>query len=83
MCVQCNASCGRGVRSRSVFCVDGGMKAAPESVCDASLKPHTHEPCHAPPACTSGSPPHGSGTHSLHTPAQHQRVIVNQREELD
>ncbi|XP_058622757.1 A disintegrin and metalloproteinase with thrombospondin motifs 20 isoform X2 [Onychostoma macrolepis] len=44
---DCNASCGRGVRSRSVFCVDGGMKPAPESVCDASLKPHTHEPCHS------------------------------------
>uniref|UniRef100_A0A671MNY0 A disintegrin and metalloproteinase with thrombospondin motifs 20-like n=1 Tax=Sinocyclocheilus anshuiensis TaxID=1608454 RepID=A0A671MNY0_9TELE len=43
----CSASCGRGVRSRSVFCVDGGMKAAPESMCDASLKPHTHEPCHS------------------------------------
>ncbi|XP_016105374.1 A disintegrin and metalloproteinase with thrombospondin motifs 20-like [Sinocyclocheilus grahami] len=44
---DCSASCGRGLRSRSVFCVDGGMKAAPESVCDASLKPHTHEPCHS------------------------------------
>ncbi|XP_016350221.1 A disintegrin and metalloproteinase with thrombospondin motifs 20-like [Sinocyclocheilus anshuiensis] len=44
---DCSASCGRGVRSRSVFCVDGGMKAAPESMCDASLKPHTHEPCHS------------------------------------
>uniref|UniRef100_A0A673HYE0 A disintegrin and metalloproteinase with thrombospondin motifs 20-like n=1 Tax=Sinocyclocheilus rhinocerous TaxID=307959 RepID=A0A673HYE0_9TELE len=44
---DCSASCGRGVRSRSVFCVDGGMKAAPDSVCDASLKPHTHEPCHS------------------------------------
>ncbi|XP_043084392.1 A disintegrin and metalloproteinase with thrombospondin motifs 20 [Puntigrus tetrazona] len=44
---DCNASCGRGVRSRSVFCVDGEMKMAPESVCDASLKPHTHEPCHS------------------------------------
>uniref|UniRef100_A0A8C1ITK7 ADAM metallopeptidase with thrombospondin type 1 motif 20 n=2 Tax=Cyprinus carpio TaxID=7962 RepID=A0A8C1ITK7_CYPCA len=47
VCVQCNVSCGRGVRSRSVFCVDNGMKAAPDSMCDASLKPHTHEPCHS------------------------------------
>ncbi|XP_042608722.1 A disintegrin and metalloproteinase with thrombospondin motifs 20-like [Cyprinus carpio] len=44
---ECNVSCGRGVRSRSVFCVDSGMKAAPDSMCDASLKPHTHEPCHS------------------------------------
>uniref|UniRef100_A0A8C1TCX1 Peptidase M12B domain-containing protein n=1 Tax=Cyprinus carpio TaxID=7962 RepID=A0A8C1TCX1_CYPCA len=43
----CSVSCGRGVRSRSVLCVDGGMTTAPDSMCDASLKPHTHEPCHS------------------------------------
>ncbi|KAI2648669.1 A disintegrin and metalloproteinase with thrombospondin motifs 9 [Labeo rohita] len=44
---DCNVSCGRGVRSRSVFCVDGGMNVVPDSTCDASIKPQTHEPCHS------------------------------------
>ncbi|XP_073687371.1 A disintegrin and metalloproteinase with thrombospondin motifs 20 [Garra rufa] len=44
---DCNVSCGRGVRSRSVFCVDGGMNVVPDSKCDASIRPHTYEPCHS------------------------------------
>ncbi|KAK7117951.1 hypothetical protein R3I94_023236 [Phoxinus phoxinus] len=44
---DCNATCGRGVRSRSVICLDGGMNVVPERVCNASAKPHTHEPCHS------------------------------------
>ncbi|XP_067292715.1 A disintegrin and metalloproteinase with thrombospondin motifs 20-like [Pseudorasbora parva] len=44
---DCNATCGRGVRSRSVFCQDGGMNVVSERMCDASAKPHKHEPCHS------------------------------------
>ncbi|XP_051546241.1 A disintegrin and metalloproteinase with thrombospondin motifs 20-like [Myxocyprinus asiaticus] len=46
---DCNATCGRGVRTRAVFCVDGGMNTVSDHMCDTSNKPTTYESCHSTP----------------------------------
>ncbi|XP_030063911.1 ADAMTS-like protein 2 isoform X2 [Microcaecilia unicolor] len=45
---QCNASCGRGEKSRKVLCVgleNGGYREYPEARCDLSHKPEEHAAC--------------------------------------
>uniref|UniRef100_A0A3P9AEB0 PLAC domain-containing protein n=1 Tax=Esox lucius TaxID=8010 RepID=A0A3P9AEB0_ESOLU len=45
---QCNATCGRGVKTRQVVCsgLEGGMfKEFPEQICDATFKPEESSAC--------------------------------------
>ncbi|XP_061825570.2 A disintegrin and metalloproteinase with thrombospondin motifs 20 [Nerophis lumbriciformis] len=42
---ECNATCGAGVRSREVDCMEPGMTAVQTDYCEPSLKPPTHQPC--------------------------------------
>ncbi|KAJ8012291.1 hypothetical protein DPEC_G00067140 [Dallia pectoralis] len=45
---QCNASCGRGVKTRQVVCsgLEGGVfKEFPEKICDATFKPEENTAC--------------------------------------
>ncbi|XP_031421068.1 A disintegrin and metalloproteinase with thrombospondin motifs 20 [Clupea harengus] len=43
---DCNATCGEGLRSRNVLCVDTRMNPVPNSMCDPLTKPPLHQPCH-------------------------------------
>ncbi|NWI39711.1 ATL2 protein, partial [Picathartes gymnocephalus] len=52
---QCNASCGRGVKTRLVLCVgleNGLYREYPERHCQASLKPEEQAPCFRRPCST-------------------------------
>ncbi|XP_041966432.1 A disintegrin and metalloproteinase with thrombospondin motifs 20-like [Alosa sapidissima] len=46
---DCNATCGKGMRSRNILCVDTRMNPGHNSMCDPSTKPPLHQPCHRSP----------------------------------
>lgn len=43
--VQCNATCGEGMRHRTVLCVDGLKDPVSDRLCDPSSKPELHQLC--------------------------------------
>ncbi|XP_053497011.1 A disintegrin and metalloproteinase with thrombospondin motifs 20 [Ictalurus furcatus] len=42
---ECNATCGEGMRHRTVLCVDGVNNPVSESLCDPSSRPELYQPC--------------------------------------
>ncbi|KAJ8269787.1 hypothetical protein COCON_G00123940 [Conger conger] len=72
---HCNVSCGEGVRSRAVLCVDAASNPAHEARCDPASRPAQFQPC-SPAPCQhvwitgdwSQGPPH-SDCPKPHPPA--------------
>uniref|UniRef100_A0AAY4EBT9 A disintegrin and metalloproteinase with thrombospondin motifs 20 n=1 Tax=Denticeps clupeoides TaxID=299321 RepID=A0AAY4EBT9_9TELE len=42
---ECNVTCGAGMRSRPVLCVDTGMNPVSDGLCDPDSQPSLHQPC--------------------------------------
>ncbi|XP_030629632.1 A disintegrin and metalloproteinase with thrombospondin motifs 20 [Chanos chanos] len=43
---ECNATCGEGVQSRKVLCVDNRMTPVPDSLCNPLSRPSHYQPCY-------------------------------------
>ncbi|XP_062858960.1 A disintegrin and metalloproteinase with thrombospondin motifs 20-like [Trichomycterus rosablanca] len=46
---ECNATCGEGVRQRTIQCVDKARNFVSESLCDPSTRPALNQPCSSAP----------------------------------